>query len=137
MRNADRGAEKRKKAAPKNGLIVVILVESDLEPSAGAALLDDLLPRRVPVEEILQSLHGGATLGLLEDARDGQHRIPVQPSLGEHGDGDLLLAPDELGPLAVHDQHAAIAGDPDEPMCDGPFSRRAVSISGATARPSS
>src|SRR5690606_15908768 len=104
------GPPKTKKAAPKDGLIVVILVASHLEPCAGAALPDDLLPRGVAVEEILQSLHGWAALGLLEDARDGQHRIPVQPGLGEHGDSDLLLAAGELVPPAVHDKHTAIAG---------------------------
>src|SRR5690606_37306845 len=79
-------------------------------PKTGDALtfkMDNSSGADQAVEEILQSLHGGAALGLLEDARDGQHRIPIKPGLREHGNGDLLLAAGELVPPAVHDQHAA------------------------------
>jgi len=86
------GPPKTKKAAPKDGLIVVILVASHLEPGVGAALPDHFLPRGVAVEEVLQSLHGRPALGLLEDARDGQHRIGEPNSGVSSGDAYQMNA---------------------------------------------
>lgn len=67
-------------------------------------------------EEVFHSLDRSPAFRFLDYLHNWQHRIAAEPGLGEHGDRDLLLAAREFVPPAVHDQHAAVAGNPDGPL---------------------